>query len=104
MKLLLARGDADPNKPNNYGETPLLRASENGHEGVVRLLLTRGDVNPGKPDNESGRVPLWWASSNGHEGVVRLPLARGDANPDKPDNRSILHHSGALLAEGVREW
>ena len=87
VMLPLTRDDIDPDKPDNNGQTPLLWASLNGHEEVVRLLLARDDVNPDKPDN-NGRTPLWLASFDGHEGVVRLLLARDDVNPDKPDNDS----------------
>ncbi|RPA97765.1 ankyrin [Choiromyces venosus 120613-1] len=38
MKLLLARGDVNPNRPDS--DTPLLRAAWRGHEGVVKLLLS----------------------------------------------------------------
>ena len=75
MRLLLARDDVNPDKPDNDGQTPLWVASFYGHSGVVRLLLPRDDVNADKPDND-GETPLRWASSNGHEGVVRLLLSR----------------------------
>ena len=45
MRLLLARDDVNPDKREDYGTTPLQRASINGHEEVVRLLLARGAVN-----------------------------------------------------------
>jgi len=55
VKLLLARHDINPDKPDKYGETPLWDASYNGHEGVVRLLvlLSRGAIDPEQPDNNS---------------------------------------------------
>ena len=61
VKLLLARNDANPDKPHNDGRTPLWAASYNGHEGVVKLLLARNDVDPDKLDND-GQTPLWAAS------------------------------------------
>ena len=39
MKQLLARDDVNPDKPDVCGQTPLYKATHNGHEGVVRLLL-----------------------------------------------------------------
>ena len=39
MKLLLARDDVNPDKPDVCGKTPLCKATHNGHEGVVKLLL-----------------------------------------------------------------
>ena len=44
-KLLLARDDINPNKPNRYGQTPLSEATHNGHEGVVKLLLGQDGVS-----------------------------------------------------------
>ena len=37
-ELLLERG-ADPNKGDNYGETPLDIAQRHGHEDIVNLML-----------------------------------------------------------------
>jgi len=85
VKILLGRGDINPDIPNNDGDTPLYCAAINKHEGVVKILLGRDDVNPDKPDN-NGRTPLCWAGIDGQEGVVKILLGRGDVNPDKPDN------------------
>ena len=71
MRLLLARDDISPDKPDNDGRTPLWGASSNGNEGVVRLLLARDDVNPDKQDNR-GRTPLEIASERGHTHIVAL--------------------------------
>ena len=38
VRLLLARDDVDPDSKDNYGRTPLSRATANGHEAVVKLL------------------------------------------------------------------
>ena len=73
MKVPLGRDDANPDKPDNYGQTPLWRATCNGHEGVVKVLLERDDVNPDNPDND-GKTPLQWAAKNGNEGVVKILL------------------------------
>jgi len=81
--MLLRRDDISPDKPDNYGRSPLWGAASKGHEGVVKILLGRDDVDPDKP-NINSRTPLWWAARHGHEGVVKLLLAR-DVSPDKPD-------------------
>ena len=57
VKVLLGRGDVNPDKPDNNGKIPLHLAAWWGHEGVVKVLLGRGDVNPDKPDNY-GKTPL----------------------------------------------
>ena len=49
VKILLGRGDANPDKPDMWGQTPLLCAAENGHEAVVKTLLEQDDVSPDKP-------------------------------------------------------
>ena len=56
MKMLLGRDDINPDKSGVWDQTPLSRATRNGHEGVVEMLLARDDVNPDKPGN-SGRTP-----------------------------------------------
>ena len=61
MKILLGRGDVNPNKPDSQGQTPLQCATQNGHEGVVKILLGRGNVNPNEPDKR-GRKALWCAT------------------------------------------
>jgi len=75
----------DINKTDCGGNTPLVWASRNGHEGVVEMLLRRDDISPDKPDND-GRSPLWGAAYSGHEGVVKILLERDDVDPDEPDN------------------
>ena len=62
MKLLLERGDVNPNTPNHRGRTPVSWATENGHDAVVKLLLEREDINLNMPDDDCGRAPLSWAS------------------------------------------
>ena len=71
MKVLLTRGDVDPNEPGWSGLTPLCCAAADGHEGVVETLLGWADVDPDKPD-DNGRSPVWWAVTRGHAGVVLL--------------------------------
>ena len=71
MKLLLGRDDINPDRPNEYGETPLWSAAWNGHVGVVKLLLGRDNVNPDTPNN-FGQTPFSCAVGNGHAGVIAL--------------------------------
>ncbi|PUU79999.1 hypothetical protein B9Z19DRAFT_1124325 [Tuber borchii] len=85
-RLLLARDDIDPEKPDNHGQTPLWSACSFGHEGIVRQLLARDDVKPDQPSND-GETPLWIACDKGYVGIVRLLHARDDVDPNMPDNR-----------------
>jgi len=77
----------DINQKDCVGNTPLVWAAWNGHEGVVKILLERDDVGPDKPDHRS-ETPLFKAAEGGHEGVVKILLERGDVDPNK------LNHSG----------
>ena len=81
---LVELGGCDFNEKDCVGNTPLVWAAKNGHEGVVKILLGRGDVKPDKPD-ESYRTPLLWAAENGHEGVVKMLLGRDGVNPNGPN-------------------
>ena len=61
--------------------TPLLWASSNSHEGVVKLLFTTGrvDVNSKNCYNES---PLFLAAWYDHEVIVKLLLETGRVDVD----------------------
>jgi len=72
----------DINQTDCRGNTPLMWATRNGHEEVVRLLFSRGDVDPDLPDNV-GLTPLQVAALSGHEGVVKILLGRDNVNPKK---------------------
>ena len=102
--LNVARGRrcVDPNRPNRYGQTPILLAAQEGHAEVVKLLLRRKDIKCDKPAN-SGRTPLCCAAENGHKGVVKILLERRDVNPDRPnsDGRTPLYCAALNSHEGV---
>src|SRR5437588_407377 len=92
----------DINQKDSIGNTRLVWAALNGHEGVVKILLGRNDINPNKPDNH-GKTPLSWAAWNGHEGVVKILLGQAIANPDEPDyrGRTLLSTAAGNGREGV---
>ncbi|KAJ9483560.1 hypothetical protein VN97_g9836 [Penicillium thymicola] len=69
-----------------YGRTPLLWASANGHDTVISLLLETGKVDPSFKDSEWGRTPLSWASANGHDAVVSLLLETGEVDLNFKDS------------------
>lgn len=75
VKLLLERGDINPNLPGKKNQTPLWCSAECGHEGVVKLLLKRKDVVHNRRD-ANGRTPLVCATEKGYEGVVKILLER----------------------------
>ena len=71
---LLAAG-ADVNAPFSTGWTPLLDASANGHEALVRVLLVhRAALDSADAE---GNTALMLACANGHEGVVSQLRAAG---------------------------
>jgi len=69
----------DINQVDCAGNTPLVWAAWNGHEGVVEILRGRESVDP-EMANPFRQTPLCFAAENGHEGVVKILLGRGDVN------------------------
>lgn len=69
--MLLAREEVDPDKGNNFGQTPLAYAAKCGHEGVVKALLQRKEVNPNS-QTRTGNTPLMQATRGGYMKVVAL--------------------------------
>jgi len=102
VAVLVRMEGSDINQMDSLGNTPLIWAARNGHEGVVKILLERDNVNPDKPNNDS-QTPLCQAAYNGHEGVVKMLLERGDVNPNKPNNhgRTPLWWAARNGHEGV---
>ena len=104
VAALIEMGGCDLNQADSKGYTPLMWASRQGNQGVVRLLFTYDDVDPEGPGGPWGETPLSAASSQGRECVMRLLLARDDVDPDKPDNTghtplwwaSFYGHEGAV--------
>ena len=74
----------------NDGDSPLHRATRNGHNAVVAVLLSNGaDVNKA---NNGGNSPLHIAADNGKDAVVALLLSNGaNVNQANNDGDSPLH-------------
>ena len=53
----------DINRKDCVGNTPLIWAAHNGHEGVVKVLLGQNDIDPNKP-HSSNQTPLSYAASS----------------------------------------
>ncbi len=95
VNALLQNG-ADPNIPDNLGNSPLNIAVYSGIPSIVDLLLQKG-ANPNIPDN-LGKRPLNIAVHSGIPSIVDLLLQKG-ADPNIPDNLgkrplNIAVHSG----------
>ena len=78
VKYLLKNGSKAIDQPHARTDfTPLMIASQNGHEAVVCQLIERGVAIEHATNN--GYTSLIAASQEGHEPVVRLLLERGVA-------------------------
>ena len=99
---LVEVGGCDINQGDCVGNTPLVWASWNGWEGVVKILLGDGGANPNKPDRY-GHTPLCCAVLNGHEEVVKILLEREDVDPNKGDKygQTPLYYAARNGHEGV---
>jgi hypothetical protein len=97
---LLIDRGADVSATNEYGWTPLHLASRGGHEGVARLLIDRGADF--SATDKKGQTPLHLASSLGNEGVARLLIDRGaDFSATDKDGQTPLHLASRTEHEGV---
>jgi len=76
--LLLDR-NANPDRKDRYGDTPLLKAIQNGELRIVQALLDAGagiDTTDG-----NGNTPLMLAIRSGHTAIARyLVKARAELN------------------------
>ena len=81
VELLLKEG-ADPNKANNYEESPLFSAVRNDDIDVVKLLI-EGGADPNKVEG-NGRTPLHIATLHYSREVVKMLLDAG-AQPRMAD-------------------
>ncbi|KAN0074323.1 Ankyrin repeat-containing domain protein [Elaphomyces granulatus] len=89
----IAFGEERPHTlQSQCGLTPLLWASGNGYDTVVKLLLGEDGVDPDLNDSQYGRTPLSWAAECGHEAVVKLLLETGriEVNSKDVDGRTPL--------------
>ncbi|CVK84594.1 related to ankyrin [Fusarium proliferatum] len=85
VKLLVARGDVDPNSTDGmYVETPLSWAAKNGHAGIVKFLLGNQGILADCV-HKNRQTPLSFSAENGHLEVVRLLLSRHDVDPNSTD-------------------
>ena len=84
LNMVSGRRYVNHNRPDKYGQTPILLAASEGHERVVQLLLERKDVKADAADGY-GRTPLLCASGKGHSGVVKLLLEREDVSINRVD-------------------
>ena len=70
MKILLERGDVNPDSSDDNGWTPLSYAANSRHEGIVKMLRERVDADPDMLDSY-GWTPLLHAELAEHFHLVR---------------------------------
>jgi len=96
-------------KENVFNDTPLHKASINGHADVVELLLKHGADADATSSN--GSTPLHYAAYNGHANIVKL-LLENCADPSAKNNigkkpadvaRERRHIEIANMIENVME-
>ena len=69
LKTMLEQG-ADVNFRDRFGKTPIMVASEMGHEYIAEILVDHGaDVNL---QSQRGLTALMFAAMKGHENIVKL--------------------------------
>ena len=100
VKKVWGRRYVNPNKPDRHGQTPILLAAEEGHEGVVKLLLRRKDVNLHTPGGY-GVTLLMCAAHSGRDGIMKLLLERADFNTNIQDSEG--HTPLAIAAVSGRD-
>jgi ankyrin repeat protein len=82
--LLRAKAHAD--RPNRFGDTPLMLAALKGDLETVRVLIAGG-----ASVNLPGWTPLIYAATGGHDDVVDFLLAQGaDIDAASPNGTTAL--------------
>jgi len=93
VEFLLKYPEININQGNDYGFTPLIFASKEGHTEIVKMLLSdpRIDVNLG---DKTGKTAFYWACYLKRTRIVRLLLS----NPLVDVNRATTSGFTSLMA------
>jgi ankyrin repeat protein len=76
IRLLLAGDDIDVNAKDQFGFSPLMKATQYGQLEIARLLLEREDINLNTKD-AIGRTPWTMAKKYCLEEIIQLLLEAG---------------------------
>jgi len=95
--------DWDVDKADSTCCTPLIWASVNGCEGIIRLLLGKAGADVNTRYTTDGRTALSRAAEYGQEGVVKLFLERDEIDPELGDcdGRTPLSYAVTGGSEGT---
>ena len=85
-EALLDMRDWDVDEADFVGRTPLIWASKNGCEGIIRLLLEKAGPSLNTRDTMYGQTPLSWAAQYEREGAVKLLLDQDGVELESPDS------------------
>ncbi|GMF35190.1 unnamed protein product [Phytophthora fragariaefolia] len=86
----LVMQDADKEKENNDGNTPVLLAATNGHVDVVQYLVMQGAAYKEKNGNDSNTAVIW-AAGNGNLAAIQHLIQNGaDPTCIDEDGSSVL--------------
>jgi hypothetical protein len=79
----LVKAEADVNKPDEYGATPVYIAAQNGDASAITALHAIG-ANVNTPNN-NGETPVFVAAQNGYASAIAA-LHEAKAKMDTPNN------------------
>jgi len=88
IKLLLERGEVNPERADKSGKAALGWAVVRGHKGVVKVLLECGNFNLDRED-KSTKTPLAWAVKEEHEEIVNILSEPEDVNPSQAQEEVV---------------
>ncbi len=94
-----------PDKPDQHGATPLMRAARAGARSAVRALLAAG-ADPAATDEVLAWTSLDWAVEGGHPEAVEILLEATPAGGQPIRNvygETPLHHAAGAGHAGVVE-
>ncbi|PTB58597.1 hypothetical protein M431DRAFT_63203, partial [Trichoderma harzianum CBS 226.95] len=100
--LLGEQYKCNPDSCDSNGQSPLLWATRNGHEDVIKLMI-EANADLEVRDKEEGATPLIWAARKGYKNVVTLLLERGgeinakDNHGRTPLSLAALHKHGSIM-------
>lgn len=100
--LLGEQYKCNPDSCDSNGQSPLLWATRNGHEDVIKLMI-EANADLEVRDKEEGATPLIWAARKGYKNVVNLLLERGgeinakDNRGRTPLSLAALHKHGSIM-------